>query len=243
MQLTHIHTHTTVLLLVWNMSGSTQVSRYQKGKTKKVKTNLDLLEQETVSGSGIWWAICKSALHADNHANIPPLSFLQARCPSWCPTNSVKALKATHAWWICHQISHTGSHWTKPYNEFIDSLCNYECYQIPRLAASSATPQPVAPPPITSMSKCLSRNACSCAARVGNGVADNFCCDSSAITDPAGVFHCQITTKNINHFISNTSYNLFVITRCNNKTTPILWPLFEDNPCKPVPKRQNHSVF
>jgi len=28
------------------MSGSTRVSRYQKGKTKKVKTNLDLLEQE-----------------------------------------------------------------------------------------------------------------------------------------------------------------------------------------------------
>jgi len=34
------------------------VSQYQKGKT-----NLDLLEQETVSGSGISWAICKSASH------------------------------------------------------------------------------------------------------------------------------------------------------------------------------------
>jgi len=32
------------------MSGSTRVSRYQKGKTKKVKPNLDLLEQEIVSG-------------------------------------------------------------------------------------------------------------------------------------------------------------------------------------------------
>ena len=73
--LAHTHTHTTVLLLVWNMSGSTQVSRYQEGKTKKVKTNLDLLEQEIVSGSGICWATCKSASHADNHANIPPLSF------------------------------------------------------------------------------------------------------------------------------------------------------------------------
>ena len=30
----------------------------------------------------------------DNHANIPPLSFLQAGCPSCRPTNSVKALKA-----------------------------------------------------------------------------------------------------------------------------------------------------
>ena len=74
--------NTTILLLVWNMSGSTRVSRYQKGKTKKVKTNLDLLVQEIVSGSGICWAICKSAPHADNHYNIPPLSFLQAGCPS-----------------------------------------------------------------------------------------------------------------------------------------------------------------
>ena len=47
------HTHTTILLLFWNMSGTTRVSRYQKGKTRKVKTNLDLLEQEIVSSSGI----------------------------------------------------------------------------------------------------------------------------------------------------------------------------------------------
>ena len=50
------HTYTTVLLLCWNLSGTTRVSRYQKGKT-----NLDLLQQEIVSGSGICWAICKSA--------------------------------------------------------------------------------------------------------------------------------------------------------------------------------------
>ena len=43
---------------LWILSGTTQMSRYQKGKTK---TNLDFLEQETVSGSGISWAICKSA--------------------------------------------------------------------------------------------------------------------------------------------------------------------------------------
>jgi len=52
------HTHTIVLLLFWNLSGTTRVSRYQEGKT-----NLDLLEQEIVSGSGICWAICKSAPH------------------------------------------------------------------------------------------------------------------------------------------------------------------------------------
>ena len=46
-------THTIVLLLFWNLSGTTRVSRYQKGKTRKGETNLDLLEQEIVSGSGI----------------------------------------------------------------------------------------------------------------------------------------------------------------------------------------------
>ena len=31
------HTHTVVLLLFWNLSRTTRVSRYQKGKTRKVK--------------------------------------------------------------------------------------------------------------------------------------------------------------------------------------------------------------
>jgi len=33
-------------------------------------------------------------LAPDNHVSTSPLSFLQARCPSCHPTNSVKALKA-----------------------------------------------------------------------------------------------------------------------------------------------------
>jgi len=37
--------------------------------------------------------VCTS-LQTDNHASDPPLSFLQAGCPSCRPTNSVKALKA-----------------------------------------------------------------------------------------------------------------------------------------------------
>jgi len=32
-------------------------------------------------------------LQTDNHISTPPLSFLQAGCPSCRPTNSVKALK------------------------------------------------------------------------------------------------------------------------------------------------------
>jgi len=55
---------------------------------------LDLLEQETVSGSGICWAIYKSALHPRQPCQHPTTQFLQAGCPSCRPTNSVKALKA-----------------------------------------------------------------------------------------------------------------------------------------------------
>jgi len=52
---THTHTHTTILRPSWILS-TTRVSQHQKGKT-----NLDLLEQEIASGSGISWAISKSA--------------------------------------------------------------------------------------------------------------------------------------------------------------------------------------
>jgi len=38
--------------------------------------------------------ICTS-LQTDNHASTPPLTFLQARCPSCSPTNSVKATTTT----------------------------------------------------------------------------------------------------------------------------------------------------
>jgi len=70
------------------------ITWYQEGKT-----NLDLLEQEILSGSAISWATCKSAplTQIHNHASIPPLSFLQAGCPSCRPTNSVKALKAKNS--------------------------------------------------------------------------------------------------------------------------------------------------
>ena len=73
-------------------SGTTQVSRYQKGKT-----NLDF----TDARDSEWqWhqlghmQVCTS-LQTDNHASTPTLSFLQAGCPSCRPTNSVKALKGS----------------------------------------------------------------------------------------------------------------------------------------------------
>ena len=73
------------------LSGTTRVSRYQKGKT-----NLDFTEARDREWQ--WhrlghMQVCTS-LQTDNHASTPPLSFLQAGCPSCRPTNSVKALKA-----------------------------------------------------------------------------------------------------------------------------------------------------
>ena len=67
------------------MSGTTRVSRYQKGKTRKVKTNLDLLEQEIVSGSGISWAICKSAPHPRQPRQHPTTQFFTGQMPFLSP--------------------------------------------------------------------------------------------------------------------------------------------------------------
>ena len=85
----HTHTHPFNNLL----SGTTWMSRYQKGKT-----NLDFTEARD---SEWQWhqlghmQVCTS-LQTDNHASTLPLSFLQAGCPSCNPTNRVKALKAKY---------------------------------------------------------------------------------------------------------------------------------------------------
>jgi len=88
------HTHTTVLLLFWNMSGTTWVSRYQKGKTRKVKTNLHLLEQETVSGSG------KSTPHPRQPCQHPTTQFFTGRMP-FLPSNQQRQSTEGCSWvWI-----------------------------------------------------------------------------------------------------------------------------------------------
>jgi len=75
---------TTLHTFNGHFSGTTRVSQYHKGKT-----NLDFTEARDSGGS---MQVCTS-LQTDNHASTPPLSFLEAGCPSCSPTNSVKALK------------------------------------------------------------------------------------------------------------------------------------------------------
>jgi len=65
---THTHNRFTSLLdFVWDYPG------------EKGKTNLDLLEQETVSGSGISWAICISEHHPRQITT--PAQFFTSRMP------------------------------------------------------------------------------------------------------------------------------------------------------------------
>ena len=88
-KLTHTHTHTHPFN--GPFSGTTRVSRYQKGKT-----SLDFTEaRDSEWQCGISWAVCKSApccrqitTPATHHS-----VFLPTGCPSCRPTNSVKALK------------------------------------------------------------------------------------------------------------------------------------------------------
>ena len=61
--------------------------------TRKVKPIWILLKQWVAVASARHMQVCTS-LQTDNHTSTSPLSFLQTRCPSCCPTNSVKALKA-----------------------------------------------------------------------------------------------------------------------------------------------------
>ena len=83
-QITHTHPFNGLL------SRTARVRWYQKDKT-----NLDFTEARD---SEWQWhqlghmQVC-TLLQTDNHTSTPPLSFLQAGCPSCRPSNSVKALK------------------------------------------------------------------------------------------------------------------------------------------------------
>jgi len=83
------HTHTPIL----------QPSGLRPGLpgwdgTRKAKPTCILLKQETLSGSGISWAICKSTPCSRQTRQHPTTQFFrEARCPFCHPTNSIKTLK------------------------------------------------------------------------------------------------------------------------------------------------------
>ena len=89
--LQHMHKRFTALLeFVWDY-----LSRYQKGKPRKGKTNLELLEQEIVSGSGICWAVCKSAPHSRQPRQHPTTHFFTGRMPFLPPNKQRQSTEGT----------------------------------------------------------------------------------------------------------------------------------------------------
>ena len=85
---THTHTHTRLTALFPGLPW--------KAGTRKVKPIWILLKQETVSGSGISWAICKFyiSLQTDNHASTPPLVF-KGRMPFLPPNQQRQSTEGT----------------------------------------------------------------------------------------------------------------------------------------------------
>jgi len=79
---THTHTHTRLTAPCAGLPGW--------AGTRKVKPVWILLDQETVSGSGISWAICFStSLQTDNHASTPLSVFYRPDAlPAAQPTAS-----------------------------------------------------------------------------------------------------------------------------------------------------------
>ena len=87
----YVCVHTHIHSVNGPFSGTTRVSQYQKGKT-----NLTiLLKQETVSGSGITWAICKSA--SRSRQITPPLKFFTDRMPFLPPNQQRQSTEGTAA--------------------------------------------------------------------------------------------------------------------------------------------------
>jgi len=106
---THTHTHP----FNGSLSGTTQVSRYQKGKT-----NLDFTESRDCEWQ--WhqlghMQVCTS-LQADNHASTPLLSFFMGRMPflppnQQCQSTEGKKLKSKKRVCLEVRVNSPGSPW------------------------------------------------------------------------------------------------------------------------------------
>jgi len=92
------------------VSGTSQVSRY--------KTNQDFTEARD---SEWQWhqlghmQVCTS-LQTDNHASTPPLSFLQARCPSAAQPTASNHWRQNHTPWPITKKFATGDQVSGPYS-------------------------------------------------------------------------------------------------------------------------------
>ena len=100
--LTKLHTHTHLIL--W-LSTHTRLTALCPGLlrwagTRKVKPIWIVLKQETVSGRGISWAICKSALHSRQITTpAPHHSVFTGRMPLLPPTRQRQSTEGRNYMW------------------------------------------------------------------------------------------------------------------------------------------------
>ena len=87
---THTHTHTRTHTHLFNgpLSGTTRVSQYQKGKPIWI-----ILKQETMSGSGISWAICKQSAPRSRQITTPAPHYSRFYRPDALPATQPTASK------------------------------------------------------------------------------------------------------------------------------------------------------
>ena len=123
---THTRTHTHLTALFPGLPGW--------AGTRKVKPIWILLKQETVSGSGISWAICNSAPHSRQPHQHPTTQFYTGRMPflpskNWRPTNNTNK-----------KIRNVPYNYITIYNLEICSFYNLELSPSSSLNATSPNP-------------------------------------------------------------------------------------------------------
>ena len=80
------------------LSGTSWMSQYQKGTT-----NVDLLQQETVSGNGISWAICESAPHPRKIIIPAPTTlFFTGQMPFLPPNQQCQSTEGSNLYSTVH---------------------------------------------------------------------------------------------------------------------------------------------
>ena len=91
---THTATHTRLMAFCQGLPGW--------AGTRKVKPVWILLKQETVSGSGISWAVYKSASRSRQTCQHPTTKFLKGRMPFQLPNQQRQSTEGTKQRWQWH---------------------------------------------------------------------------------------------------------------------------------------------
>jgi len=89
----HTHTHTRLTALFLGLPGYSS--------TRKVKPIWILLKQETVSGSSISWAICKSASRDRYSCQQPTAQFFTGQMPFLPPNQQRQSTEGTTTFSSC----------------------------------------------------------------------------------------------------------------------------------------------